>query len=109
MLDILHGQLAENRGHIAARFRKPPDVVVVSAAMREGLFEDRRIGRHALEAVLRNHPLEFVAREEFAAQEIEPDGLTEFLKLLQPVHALTFATWSRAASSTASAVIPKCL
>ena len=109
--DVRDGETAEDRADIAVLFDMAPDIGIVCLSLVDSLFEDRRIGRHPFETVFFDQALEIGTVEEFAAEEIEPDGLTEVLKLLMAIHAaaLTRSTWARAARSIASAVIPNFL
>jgi len=64
------------------------ELIVVIGGTGDGFFEDRRIRRHALEAVLVEDAAKFSGREQMAAYVIEPYGLSKVLQLLERIFSV---------------------
>src|SRR6185312_5029796 len=83
------------------------------AALADRLLEDRRVRGHAAQAVIGDERLEPAARQQLAADIVEPDRLAVILQALQRVHVRCPPRRSRdrascdfAASTTFSGVKP---
>ena len=88
VLNVLHRDLFEDslRVEIAPPFEGFERFRVVRAA-GDRFLENCRVGRHAAQAVFTNQAREFAGRNQAAANVIQPYGLTEFRKRLQPILA----------------------
>jgi len=57
-------------------------LIVVIGGTRDRFLEDRRVGGHALQAVLLKHAAKFRGDEQMTSNVIEPHALSEVLELL---------------------------
>ena len=67
-----------------SRVRRFEDLLVIGAS-GDGLFEDRRVGGHAAQAVFIDQAAQLAAGDQAAANVVEPHRLAEDLQRAQPV------------------------
>ena len=109
--DIADGKLEEDIvGIVHPRREQLADLNVVGLALGDGLLEDGGVAGHAGDVVLGDHPAQLPGGQQLPADEIEPDRLTLFGKLLERVrrgHQRTPAVApARTAPTMASASMP---
>src|SRR4030088_3540129 len=96
MLDVLDGELLEQLGHRAiARLQRLADGAVIFVRTADRLLEDRRVRRHALDAVAIDQLLQVAVGDEAAGEEIQPDRLAMVFECFDGIHdALFCSSWS---------------
>jgi hypothetical protein len=62
--------------------------IEVIGAAGDRLFEDRRVGCGAAKPVFNDQAMELAARKKTATQIVQPDRLTEFLQLFEPLRTV---------------------
>ncbi|MEZ5313742.1 MAG: hypothetical protein R2862_08885 [Thermoanaerobaculia bacterium] len=84
--DVLDGQrFVDVPGTILAGPHQPADRLVVLAPAGDRLLEDRRVRRHARDPVVADQAFDGPVFEPPAADEVEPDGLTEIGQCMQRI------------------------
>ncbi len=84
---ILHGEGLVNLLHGLAGLDQAADGLVIVSASRNGLLENRRVGRHPLEAVRIDELFQFPGFDHLPADIIQPDALAKGTQFHQRILA----------------------
>lgn len=87
VLDVLDRDRLEQIGHgPVAALQRLADRGVIFVRAADRLFEDRRIGGHALDAVGVDQPLQVALGDEATGEEVQPDGLSVLFQFFDGIH-----------------------